>query len=59
MPHREIALEIGRVAVPDDITGAIAFLASYDAAFINGVVLPVDGGVGTSNGQPNFLKFLG
>jgi meso-butanediol dehydrogenase / (S,S)-butanediol dehydrogenase / diacetyl reductase len=52
-------LPIGRAATPDDIAGAIAFLASEDAAFINGVILPVDGGLQASNGQPNFLSLLG
>ena len=51
-------LPIGRAATPDEIAGVIAFLASEDAAFINGVVLPVDGGVSASNGQPNFLSLL-
>jgi meso-butanediol dehydrogenase/(S,S)-butanediol dehydrogenase/diacetyl reductase len=52
-------LPIGRAATPDDIAGVIAFLASEDAIFINGVILPVDGGLHASNGQPNFLKLLG
>jgi meso-butanediol dehydrogenase/(S,S)-butanediol dehydrogenase/diacetyl reductase len=52
-------LPIGRSATPDDIAGVILFLASEDAIFINGVILPVDGGLGASNGQPNFLKLLG
>jgi meso-butanediol dehydrogenase/(S,S)-butanediol dehydrogenase/diacetyl reductase len=52
-------LPIGRAATPDDIAGVIAFLASEDAVFVNGVILPVDGGLGASNGQPNFLKLLG
>ena len=52
-------LPIGRAATPDDIAGVIVFLASEDAIFINGVILPVDGGLGSSNGQPNFLKLLG
>jgi meso-butanediol dehydrogenase / (S,S)-butanediol dehydrogenase / diacetyl reductase len=52
------SLPIGRAATPDEIAGVIAFLASEDAAFINGVVLPVDGGVSASNGQPNFLSLL-
>ncbi|ADW68508.1 SDR family NAD(P)-dependent oxidoreductase [Granulicella tundricola] len=52
-------LPIGRAATPGDIAGVIAFLASDDAVFINGVILPVDGGLGASNGQPNFLNLLG
>ena len=52
-------LPIGRAATPDDIAGVIAFLASKDAVFINGVILPVDGGLHASNGQPNFLSLLG
>jgi meso-butanediol dehydrogenase/(S,S)-butanediol dehydrogenase/diacetyl reductase len=52
-------LPIGRAATPNDIAGVIAFLASDDAVFVNGVILPVDGGLGASNGQPNFLSLLG
>ncbi len=35
---------LGRAGRPDDIARAMLFLASDDAAFITGVVLPVDGG---------------
>jgi meso-butanediol dehydrogenase/(S,S)-butanediol dehydrogenase/diacetyl reductase len=52
-------LPIGRSATPDEVAGVIAFLASEDAIFINGVNLPIDGGVHASNGQPNFLSLLG
>ena len=31
---------------PADIAGAVAFLASDDAAYITGAVIPVDGGLG-------------
>jgi meso-butanediol dehydrogenase / (S,S)-butanediol dehydrogenase / diacetyl reductase len=37
---------LGRVGEPADIAAAIAFLASSDAAFVTGHVLPVDGGLG-------------
>jgi NAD(P)-dependent dehydrogenase (short-subunit alcohol dehydrogenase family) len=34
----------GRVASPDEIASAIVYLASDDASFVHGAVLPVDGG---------------
>lgn len=40
---------LGRVGQPDDIAGAVAFLASIDAAWITGVTLPVDGGLLSTN----------
>lgn len=36
---------LGRVGEPDDVAKAILFLASDDAAWITGAVLPVDGGL--------------
>ncbi|OBF37437.1 3-oxoacyl-ACP reductase [Mycolicibacterium peregrinum] len=35
----------GRFAEPSEMAAAVAFLASEEAAYITGVVLPVDGGV--------------
>ena len=37
---------LGRVAQPDEIAQAIAFLASESAAYITGAVIPIDGGLG-------------
>lgn len=45
-------IALGRAGEPDDIAGPVAFLASEDARFVTGVVLPVDGGLSASNGQP-------
>ncbi|MCP1572346.1 3-oxoacyl-ACP reductase [Herbaspirillum rubrisubalbicans] len=45
-------IALGRGAQPVEIAAVIAFLASPDAGFVNGVNLPVDGGLTASNGQP-------
>ena len=45
-----------RPGEPNEIAAAIAFLASQDASFVTGVVLPVGGGLTASNGQPSELR---
>ena len=37
---------IGRIGTPDEVANVAVFLASADAAFINGAVFGVDGGIG-------------
>jgi meso-butanediol dehydrogenase/(S,S)-butanediol dehydrogenase/diacetyl reductase len=36
---------LGRVAEPEEVAAAIAFLASDEASFITGITLAVDGGL--------------
>lgn len=46
---REMALKVipsGRIGLPDEVAAAISFLASDDASYISGAILPVDGGMG-------------
>lgn len=47
---------LGRIGHPNDIAPAVLFLASPDAGYITGVILPVDGGTSASTGQPNAIK---
>ena len=36
---------VERLGLPTDIAGPVAFFASEDAAYVTGVVMPVDGGI--------------
>ncbi len=45
-------IAMGRAAQPEEIADVIAFLASEEARFVTGTILPVDGGLSASNGQP-------
>ena len=45
-------IPMARGAEPEEVADVIAFLASHDARFVNGVNLPIDGGLTASNGQP-------
>jgi 3-oxoacyl-[acyl-carrier protein] reductase len=40
------ATPLGRLGEPEDVAGAVRFLCSDEAAFVTGVVLLVDGGLG-------------
>jgi NAD(P)-dependent dehydrogenase (short-subunit alcohol dehydrogenase family) len=39
------AIPAGRAGTAEEVAGAVAFLASEDAAYITGATLPVSGGL--------------
>lgn len=47
-------IALKRVGQPKDIAPSYLFLASEDASYITGVILPVDGGTSASTGQAHF-----
>ncbi|MDD6153369.1 MAG: SDR family NAD(P)-dependent oxidoreductase [Elusimicrobia bacterium] len=41
----EERIPLGRIGMPEDVAKVVLFLVSDDAAYLTGVVLPIDGGV--------------
>jgi NAD(P)-dependent dehydrogenase (short-subunit alcohol dehydrogenase family) len=41
----EASCPLGRIGSPADMAGAAIYLASRAGAYVNGVVIPVDGGI--------------
>jgi meso-butanediol dehydrogenase/(S,S)-butanediol dehydrogenase/diacetyl reductase len=58
MDSFEDRLPMGRMGRPEEMAGAIAFLASEDASYITGINLVVDGGLSACTGQPAFRKLV-
>ena len=45
----------GRVGRPEDMAGAILFLAGRAGAYVSGAILPLDGGISVAAAPPMFL----
>jgi len=55
--RRGETIPLGRVGSPDDLSAVYAFLASDDAGYITGAVVPVDGGMGVQQRSPQVDLF--
>ncbi|WP_341953590.1 3-oxoacyl-ACP reductase family protein [Salinibacterium sp. TMP30] len=44
LAHYESRIPVGRIGVPEDVAGAVAFLVSDEASYISGTEILVDGG---------------
>lgn len=40
----EAGIPLARIGTPEDVAGACLFLSSRAGAYINGAIIPVDGG---------------
>ncbi|WPZ34555.1 SDR family oxidoreductase [Thalassobaculum sp. OXR-137] len=47
------SIPLRRIGEPEEVAAAVLWLAGPEASYINGVALPVDGGLSASNGQPD------
>jgi NAD(P)-dependent dehydrogenase (short-subunit alcohol dehydrogenase family) len=47
---------LGRIGQPEDIVGALLYLSSRAGAYVNGVVIPVDGGTSISKGTRSWMR---
>jgi NAD(P)-dependent dehydrogenase (short-subunit alcohol dehydrogenase family) len=43
-PDYGLPVPIGRLGRPEEVAATVAYLLSEDASFINGAIVPMDGG---------------
>ena len=49
-------IPLGRFGTSVEIANVVAFLASDEASFMTGAIVPVDGGITAHTGQPNIVE---
>jgi 3-oxoacyl-[acyl-carrier protein] reductase len=42
----EATVPLGRMGTPQEVASVVAFLASEDAGYVTGALVPIDGGLG-------------
>jgi meso-butanediol dehydrogenase/(S,S)-butanediol dehydrogenase/diacetyl reductase len=55
----EANIPLGRIGRVEEVAKLVRFLASDDASYMTGAIIPVDGGLTAWSGQPNMPKLLG
>jgi NAD(P)-dependent dehydrogenase (short-subunit alcohol dehydrogenase family) len=53
--HMAVLHPLGRVGTPAEVADTVAFLLSEQAGFINGVILPIDGGRAANGPDPEAI----
>lgn len=53
------AVPLRRWGQPEEVANVIRFLISAEAAYVNGAVIPVDGGLSTTSGMPDKARPAG